>query len=93
MPCHRRAEAPGETTLRPRASVPKLLKRKQRIHDQSDLSGKETGVLIETHQCFSVLPLQLGLIVPRINLAGHAVHQQPDHRGGMRGEMGRVGHG
>ena len=64
---------------------------KRRLHERADLVGEEAGVLVEALQLLAVVFRQFRLVVPGVDLAGPAVHEQPDDRFRLRGEMRRPG--
>src|SRR5262249_36784363 len=71
-----------------RLALPRELK--GRPHDGSDLVGEESGVLVEMGQ-FLVVPLfERGLVLPGIDVALSAVHEEPNHRSRPRGIMRRL---
>ena len=63
------------------------LEAERRLHQRPDLVGEEAGVLVEALQLQAVAALQLGFVVPGIDVAGAAVDEQPDDRLGPGGEM------
>src|SRR5207244_1474990 len=71
---------PGPRLAMPREAV-------GRAHDRPDLVAEEAGVAIESRQLLAIAPLQLRLVVPRIYLAGPAVHEKPDDRFRLGGEV------
>src|SRR5262245_9374207 len=73
----------------PGAALAVTLKAEGRLHQRPDLLGEETGVLVEAFQLLTIAAGELRLVVPRIDVAGTAVHEQPDNRLRLRDEVRR----
>ncbi len=64
---------------------------KRRLHDGPHLVREEARSGIEAGQFLAVVLLQIRLVVPRIHLAGPAVHEEPDNIPGACGEVALAG--
>jgi hypothetical protein len=62
-----------------------------RLHDRTDLVRKKPGGFVEALQLLTISFGQLGLKVPGIDMAGAAIHEEPDDILGPGGKMGRPG--
>ena len=62
----------------PLAALAVLSELEGRFHQPSDGVGEKAGEAIESRQFLTVASGQLGLVVPRIHVAGTTVDEQPD---------------
>ena len=69
----------GENLADPSARFAVASKFERRLHDRADLLLEKAGVFVETGQLLSVTFFQLRLVLPRIDVARAAVHEQPNH--------------
>src|ERR1700722_2358242 len=77
----------GEDRRNPRSRLPTLLPGEGRLHQRPDLIDEEAGLVVEALEFLPVALRQLRLVVPGIDLAGTAVHEQPDDRLRLGGEV------
>ena len=61
----------------PFAALAVLLELERRLHQRTDGVGKEAGETVEACEFLAVTLFQFGLVVPRVNVAGAAVDEQP----------------
>ena len=81
----------GEDAADPGAALAVPGPREGRLHQGPHGIGEEPGLGVEAGERLAIAPLQLGLVVPGVDLAGAAVHEQPDHGLGGGAEVGRPG--
>ena len=77
----------GKDLADPGAALAVLGELERRLHHRADLLREEAGVLVEALQLLAVALLQLRLVVPGIDLARPAVHEQPDDALRLGGKM------
>src|SRR5437762_10811259 len=77
----------GENLADPSPRFPVASELEGRAHHWPDLLFKKAGVLVETHQFLPVSFFQLWLVLPRIDVAWPAVHEQPNHALGFGRKM------
>ncbi len=67
----------------PRTRLPALLELEGRPHQRAHLLGEEARVLVEAFQLLAIALGQFGFVVPGVDLALTAVHEQPDDAFGL----------
>src|SRR5882672_8489996 len=72
----------------PGAGPAMLTELKRRLHERADFRGEKAGLLVKTFELLAVEFFEARLVVPRINLAWAAVHEQPDDGFGPGRKMG-----
>ena len=58
-----------------------------RLHDAADRVREEAGEFVEAPELLAVVPFKSGFVVPRVDLAGTSVREDPDDAFGFRREM------
>lgn len=81
----------GEDLGNPATGLAFLLKLERRLHQGADFPRKETCELIETLEFLPIVLFKGGLVIPGVNLALAAIHEQPDHRLGLGREVSLPG--
>src|SRR5688500_10466301 len=64
-----------------------LLEFERRLHEWANLVVKKAGGWIEVCEFLLVGFIEAGCVIPRIGVAGAAIHERPDRRFGARGEV------
>ena len=62
-----------------------------RLHQRPDLIGEETGVLVESGELLPIAFDQFRFVVPGVDVARAAIHEQPDHGFRLGREMSGFG--
>jgi hypothetical protein len=73
-----------------RARFAVLRERERRLHERADLLREEAGGRIEAVERLAVALGELGLPVPRVDVARPAVDEEPDHARRARREVRRL---
>src|ERR1700731_1420967 len=75
---------------RPHAALAVSLERERRFQQGSDRIVEKARGGVESLELLSVRLFQPGLVVPRVDVTGATVHEQPDDRFGPRAELRRA---
>src|SRR5260221_9778856 len=67
-----------EDLARPRAALAVLRKLKWGFHQPANLIGKKARLVVKTFELLAVAPRQLRFVIPGIDLALSAIHEEPD---------------
>src|SRR5262245_29904715 len=69
----------GKNVADPRAALAVTGEFERRLHYRANLCGEKARVLVKALELLAISLIQFWLVLPRIDMAGPAVHEEPDN--------------